>query len=151
MPKVSVLYMGYQQEYYQKNKAIIIAKVKQWAKDNPERAKKNQESRRKLYYATPKGIYIVMKRNTSKRAVKDIMVRDEFIKWYEAQEKTCYYCGRPQGEKRLEIDRKDNSKGYFLTNIALACSDCNGVKSNILTEAEMKLVGHLVMRRRWQR
>lgn len=38
----------------------------------------------------------------------------------------------------MTIDRKDNSKGYTLENICLACWTCNHLKGDILSELEMK-------------
>ena len=51
--------------------------------------------------------------------------------------------------KRLEIDRADNSKGYTLMNMILACPICNEVKGRILTRKEMFEIG-LVLQKNWE-
>lgn len=69
----------------------------------------------------------------------------DFVKWYEGQPQTCYYCGREltKGKNRKHqltdetFDRKDNDRGYSLDNIALACRRCNLMKGSWLTEGQM--------------
>ena len=75
----------------------------------------------------------------------------------------CHYCNMPEKEfmniwgkfyktrgKRLEVDRKDNNKGYTLENCCLACAICNNAKSNKFTEAEFMKVGR-VIKKIWQK
>ena len=45
---------------------------------------------------------------------------------------------------RLEIDRKDNNKGYEKGNLALCCCRCNTIKSDFFTEEEMFKVGAII-------
>ena len=81
---------------------------------------------------------------------------EEFIKWYNLQEKKCVYCDISEKELKkgkikpflknrkywgLSIDKKDPKKEYSLDNIVLACMICNTVKNNILTFEEMKEIG----------
>ena len=76
----------------------------------------------------------------------------------------CHYCGIQEEEvipiwgkfygqdkrgKKLEVDRKDNSKGYNLGNCVLACSVCNCAKSDKFTYEEFKKVGD-VIKEIWQ-
>jgi len=73
----------------------------------------------------------------------------------------CYYCGIEEkdfvpiwGEfyggktrgKKLEVDRKDNGKGYTLENCVLSCSICNNAKSDKFTGEEFKKVGKAIKR-----
>ena len=51
-----------------------------------------------------------------------------------------FYGGRTRG-KKLEVDRRDNEKGYTLENCVLACSICNNAKSDKFTGEEFKKVG----------
>ena len=75
---------------------------------------------------------------------------------YERDGRECYYCGIKEedfipiwgkfygGEnrgKKLEVDRKDNKKGYTLENCVLSCSICNNAKSDKFTGEEFKEVG----------
>ena len=57
----------------------------------------------------------------------------------------CYYCGKEPSQKSRSytyngIDRLDGKKGYVPTNVAPCCRDCNWLKGNRLTQAEMKVV-----------
>lgn len=36
---------------------------------------------------------------------------------------------------------KDNSTGYLIKNLCLACPDCNKIKSNLLTPNDMLFIG----------
>lgn len=91
----------------------------------------------------------------------------QFKKWYESQTKVCHYCGITEAEVQeivkkgfltsarfpqqngkpirgqnrgiyLEIDRKDNSKGYSEQNCVLACYFCNNDKSDIFSYEQYK-------------
>ena len=74
---------------------------------------------------------------------------------YKRDGKECYYCeikeedfiqiwgkfyGGNRGQK-LEVDRRDNEKGYTLENCVLSCSICNNAKSDKFTDEEFKEVG----------
>jgi len=85
----------------------------------------------------------------------------EFVEWYKSQEKKCSYCDIPfeyweilykghQNKYSLTVDRKDNSKGYSLENLVLACSQCNIVKNNVLTHQEMKEISQKYIKPKWQ-
>ncbi len=79
-------------------------------------------------------------------------------KLYTRDGKTCHYCGIDEEEfnkiwkgfyrtkrgKRLEIDRKDNEKGYTLKNCVLACAICNCAKSDKFSYDEFKKVGKVI-------
>ena len=75
---------------------------------------------------------------------------------YDRDGKTCYYCGIKEsdfvtiwgnfygGKKRgstLEVDRKDNNRGYEIDNCVLACALCNNAKSDKFTYEEFRAVG----------
>jgi len=83
---------------------------------------------------------------------------------YERDGRTCHYCDIHEsdflsiwgefygGKKRggtLEVDRKDNTKGYEIDNCVLACALCNNAKSDKFTYEEFKTVGD-VIRQIWQ-
>lgn len=85
---------------------------------------------------------------------------NEIIKWFNAQENKCGYCGITQDElneivklrgnnftlnkktKRknatLEIEKLDCKKDYQFENIILACPICNNAKSNLIEEMDWK-------------
>ena len=82
-------------------------------------------------------------------------------KWLMGKERKCEYCGIKEKDIGkindghifwgryfyLTIDRKDNSKGYEINNICLACMRCNRIKSNIFTYEEMKIIGEMLKRK----
>jgi len=83
---------------------------------------------------------------------------------YERDGERCHYCGIEEGDfiqiwgkfyggekrgKRLELERKDNAKGYSEENCVLSCSICNNAKSDKFTYEEFKKVG-AVIKEIWQ-
>jgi hypothetical protein len=109
----------------------------------------------KKYNRTPIGIYRKLKQNAQQRRNEILNItREDFIVWWYSQQQQCHYCHRtlkevkndnkemhPYAKTRLSIDRKDNSQGYTIDNIVLACYRCNMIKSNYFTEEEMKILG----------
>lgn len=56
---------------------------------------------------------------------------DEFLRFWK---KPCHYCG----EIAESIDRLDSDGPYAINNIVPCCAFCNYLKSDLLTEGEMK-------------
>jgi hypothetical protein len=122
---------AYNRSYYMRNKAII----------------KTQHDE---YDSTTEGVWAKFKSHklTSKKGFK--MEKEDFCRWYEKAEKVCFYCNCNVLEthkilkalkikrfpKRLEFDRKDNLKGYTLSNIVLACTICNIHKTGFFSSSE---------------
>ena len=94
----------------------------------------------KRHRASPAGRLTKIRGVAKKRGVFfDIDVKD-FKKWFAKQKLECSYCGL-QFEKfgrNVTIDKKTPSKGYVLSNIALACLKCNIIKNDVFTSEEMK-------------
>ncbi len=78
---------------------------------------------------------------------------------YERDGRTCHYCGIAEkdfltiwgefyGSKRrgstLEVDRKDNSRGYEIDNCVLVCAICNNAKSDKFLYDEFLNVGKTI-------
>ena len=75
--------------------------------------------------------------------------------------KKCFYCGisvealskvkdvMNNGTHRLTIDRLDNSRGYELNNIVLACLRCNSIKTDFFTTEEMKGIAIKYVKPKW--
>lgn len=139
--------------YYAKNSKKYVEwarlrRARQRADDLDAYLEHRRENERK-YDRKPVGIWRILKQNSKVRNRVFELDLDDFISWYESQEKVCAYCAKPPKEsKRLEIDRKDNGLGYLIENMALACEDCNDVKGKVLTFDEMKIVGEVVMKKR---
>ena len=100
----------------------------------------------------PKTIYSKIKSDHFKKrtSIPFLITEEEFINWYNSQEKKCIYCGRTQEEieknprkqangieRRLSIDRLDNTKGYEIGNLGLACFECNTFKGCNFTYWQM--------------
>ena len=86
------------------------------------------------------------------------------LKLYERDGKNCHYCKIKEGDfipiwgkfyekkgerkggrgKILELERKDNEKGYSEENCVLACAICNNAKSNKFTCEEFEEVGKAI-------
>jgi len=60
--------------------------------------------------------------------------------WKELRKLPCEYCGGPRSENGVGLDRKDNSKGYSIGNVAPCCPTCNYVKRDEFTYEEMVTV-----------
>jgi len=153
--------MGYNKEYYQAHREEILAKQHRYYWNNPERyrnyckeyKKKNKEERKKYeqkYRLTPSSIWTDLGKSEKREISKE-----DFIKWYNSQDKKCVYCGilgeEIRGEifrcwetKRLQIDRKDSDKPYKEGNLVLACPICNFIKGSYFTYNEMLKIGEIV-------
>jgi 5-methylcytosine-specific restriction endonuclease McrA len=79
------------------------------------------------------------------------------LKLYKRDGKRCHYYSIREEDfiriwgrfykvrgKRLELERKDNEKGYTLENCVLSCSICNNAKSDKFTYEEFKKVGEAI-------
>jgi hypothetical protein len=114
--------------------------------------------RREYRYNNPVGIYSVIKDGINNRGCKRSVLlkisKEDFVDWYNSQEKICFYCKRtyeqcqidPLNRKvhRLTIDRVDNNDGYKKGNLALACLRCNAIKNNYFTKDEMLKIGKII-------
>lgn len=136
-----------QKEYYLKNKDKIKARSRAWTLNNPEKARINGRKGGAKYQKTPKGYFKAILGRTKYIGKPIEITQEQFLEWHNNQPKFCHYCRTPEDRlylrrsnkviKRLTIDRKDNSLGYTLSNICLACMLCNSIKSNVFTEEEM--------------
>ena len=78
-------------------------------------------------------------------------------KLYKRDGRRYHYCRIKEGDfisiwgkfyknrgERLELERKDNEKGYSEENCVLACAICNNAKSDKFTYEEFKRVGKVI-------
>lgn len=75
----------------------------------------------------------IVSRSKKKNIICDITEQDII----ELLQSKCVYCG---STTRIEVDRKDSTKGYIKTNIAPACRRCNTIKNNVVTYEEMMTI-----------
>jgi len=142
--------------YRIKNKARKNALKVKWHHNNRKKALEINNKSFQKYKYKPHNILKIIKGNAKKRGRKIDLTKEIFVMWYNKQIQTCAYCGikasnlkKYNGIKRLTIDRIDNSQGYLLKNITLACALCNKVKSDIFTAKEMCLLSELI-RKKWR-
>jgi hypothetical protein len=138
-------YLKYHSEYnkpwYQKNKEKHDARGKLWVKNNPEKAKAIKD---RFLKAHPEEIKAFFKKYEQKPNAKFRMVKHsakqrnyEFAlsleNFSEIILKPCTYCG--ENEKRIGVDRIDNTKGYTVENSNPCCTTCNMMKK-VMTVSE---------------
>ncbi len=116
-----------------------------------------------IFRHTPSGIYTNLKAREKFRGRKPVNIsRDEFVSWYNNQDKQCVYCGISAQDvwimrkfynahaEQLTIDCKVNNRGYVSGNLVLACGRCNFIKGNMFTYAEMREIGQRYIRPKWE-
>jgi len=107
-------------------------------------------------------VYSKKKYNAKQSGIPFSISKEDFIKWYLETKQECVYCGLKQSEiikyKKLlpntnafylSLDRIDNSQGYLLNNICLACTRCNLIKNNFFSSEEMKQIGKKYVKPKW--
>ncbi len=141
-----------------------------WRKNNPEKANKySREWMRKSGYNSS------LKQKRGQFRVRNIksgfgeldFSYEELIEWNKKQLRRCHYCHCPEEivlsgkwnrrkyhDKRTEtltFDRKDNDKGYELSNLCLACDVCNVVKGNIFGEVDFMEIAQKYIKPKWKK
>lgn len=121
--------------------------------DNSKRfCKKCSRKQLKQWLASTEGkkdkasrTYYGLKRNVKHRGSKLNLTRTEFKKWFDIEIKdgVCFYCQQkldpsaPYQLNGVTIDRMDNTKGYEIGNIVLACRRCNIIKGSWFSFEDM--------------
>lgn len=150
--KFNLKYKKYKIKYRKEHKKEADEYSENYRKKFKSKIHKSQ----KLYRTTVNGIYTTLKCRIRKTKIKFNISKKDFLDWYDKQEKKCHYCERSIDEiklnkrelnrfkMRLSIDRVDNSVGYILKNMVLACYRCNSMKSDYFTEKEMLKIGNFI-------
>jgi len=127
-----------------------------WRINNLEK----ERTRVRNYYRTPEGLYNRIKNDKGRKKMN--MTKQQFVKWYNNQEKRCIYCGLEEKNLKkindilnnktikLSIDCVDNSKGYSLGNIVLACLRCNYTKNDFFTYDQMLKIAEEFIKEKWE-
>jgi endogenous inhibitor of DNA gyrase (YacG/DUF329 family) len=118
------------------------------------------KTERDKWFFSSIGIYYLTRTRAKNRDIEFNITKEDFINWYDNQNKKCIYCdrteeqikssprmGKDRTERRLSIDRLDNNKGYEMGNIGLACKKCNMIKSSEFTYEEMLEIGKIIKKR----
>ena len=117
-----------------------------------------------IFRHSPSGIYQTIKLNANHNSHKPITItRDEFIEWYNSQDKKCVYCDIEESNLqkindsmnntawRLTVDCIDNNVGYVLDNLVLACRRCNNQKSDLFTFQEWYEIAQKYLKPKWNK
>lgn len=70
--------------------------------------------------------------------LRDIVMQYDGCNHQISRFKRAFKSTRHQQISRLTLDRKDNSRGYEISNLAKACWFCNNIKGDFFTVKEMK-------------
>ncbi|MFH1202464.1 MAG: hypothetical protein V1674_06205 [Candidatus Omnitrophota bacterium] len=107
-------------------------------------------------YKNPIYFYFHLMASARKRKLEVSITKDDFVEWWEDQEKRCFYCKRNFDNirfdtdklnkklRRLTIDRINNKLGYTINNIVLCCYRCNSIKGNFFDKDEMLEIGKII-------
>lgn len=139
--KVREYLVNYSPKWYQKNKLKHDERGKLWLKNNPEKAKAirerfkaNNPDKIKDYFVKyekqNKAKFRMVKHSAKTRNYEFALSTENFE---NIVNKPCKYCG--EDNKRMGIDRIDNTKGYTLENSAPCCTNCNMMKKALTVES----------------
>ena len=116
------------------------------------------------YRHTPEGVYHLCKTNAKHNSHKPMEIsKEDFLKWYNSQERVCVYCGIKEEDLpkindsmnntavRLTVDCVDNKAGYVLGNLVLSCRRCNNQKSDLFTFEEWYEIAQKYLKPKWER
>lgn len=142
-----------------KYKKLYLENRDEWLARDKQYYENHKEKRRKAsikYNRTPLGIYSILKTRCKKNNVNLLITKKQFVEWWNKQKQKCFYCKRNFEEikndkdlinkraKRLTIDRLDNTKGYEIGNMVLACYRCNLIKGSYFVPKEMLKIGEII-------
>jgi len=83
-------------------------------------------------------------KNNAKTRKKSFRISYSFF--IENLNSPCFYCGKSiLGETGSGMDRYDNGKGYFKSNVLACCSRCNTVRGRHLTSDEARVAIQAVL------
>lgn len=132
----------YSRDYRKTHKADISDNKKRYYNDKKDVIKERRKAYTEMNYAHVRW-YGLCRRAAEKGW--QIAPEEEFIQWYNDKDKVCCYCGISEDRlasqswknmRKMTIDRKNNSLGYTLDNIELACYRCNNIKGAVFTYDE---------------
>jgi hypothetical protein len=108
-----------QREHYHANRSFFLEYMKTVAK-------------------TPRARFKKSKRTAAEKGAEWGFTFEEYIEFLKHP---CYYCGYELDQSGIGLDRIDNSRGYISGNVHPCCGECNRVRSDRFTAAEMLIVG----------
>lgn len=98
----------------------------EWHKKNREQSLRDYYNHRKeriLKSKRPSIKYSSYKSDAKRRGIEFSLTMEEFMLFWN---RLCFYCG--DRVETVGLDRMNNSKGYYLGNLASCCATCNLMK-----------------------
>jgi hypothetical protein len=135
----------YQHGWYLKNKL----RLNELGKIHRIKHKGEISNWKKLYNRTLHGRYTKSKILAKYRHLDWELSENQYEKLINNQ--VCYYCAGKLPEAGLGLDRKDNRKGYTLSNVVPCCKVCNALKSSFIKYEEFKEIRKYLKRWRLKR
>lgn len=129
-------------ERYPGRRQDMIARVTQWAKDNPEKFKANQAKqelrpevkvkRKKFYEETKSESWrkFSVLRSKAKAHNQDFEISQEDYERF-TRNNACFYCSGPLPKVGYGIDRLNHLIGYVFANCVPCCETCNEKKGRL--------------------
>lgn len=103
--------------------------VRDWQRENPDKvAEKGRSSKTRLSNIR------------SKANVKGLAFDLTLDVYEKLISQPCVYCNRPLESTGTGLDQIIAGGGYTVTNVAPCCKYCNGLKSNLYTFEQMKII-----------
>lgn len=101
-----------------------------------ERLKISRNANAKHYLFPYKSTWNSVKKMAREKNIPCSLTYGEFLTFTKI--KSCFYCEKeiewhkhgPKAASRYNLDRKDNSLGYHITNLVVCCWNCNNLKGN---------------------
>lgn len=104
-----------------------------WEQNNRERIRKQ----RNMAMRTVEGRFRTAQRSAKRRGLEWNL---SFQEYSELVSLCCMYCGGTLPPTGAGLDRKDNTKGYELSNVVPCCTKCNKLRGTYLSVAETLVV-----------
>ena len=121
-------------EWREKNREGRNAYMREWTRKNNERLSEYKKN----YYHTRLSIRVQFTRLIAGAESRNYKVSISIEEFESIVRQPCIYCG--ENEKRIGIDRVDNSVGYTKKNSVPCCKICNRMK---MTLSLNEFLGHI--------
>jgi len=116
--------------YYNTHKKQKIDYAMKYQKSHYEMYKSSVSK----YIRSPQGRLKVLMFKARRKNLKCTLTLDQYKALIR---KPCFYCSGCLPKVGCGLDRVDNLKGYVINNVVPCCTNCNAIKSDKLTQAEM--------------
>ena len=112
----------YHAAHYRANRERLLARGKQWVKENQ-----------------PRVSFALYKRTAKSRGLAFELTMEQFMSFWR---QPCFYTGRPISS--IGLDRVDNAKGYVIGNVVPCCLAANKAKMQMSHDEFVNLCEEVV-------